>query len=99
MMNNITEETLEKFPLVKNNEAINLRVKASDEYKGTTLVHTIKGDSLSIMAYEWGPTSYNPLVEFLECGDSIFRKAYSDTLYLYKKKDGVVMEFQVQCFE
>lgn len=94
----ITENEFNQFPLIKTNEAVNSIVFFAKEYKGSTLLVDTQGRYFSIMAYNW---DIKPTVLYyhLEKGDSISRKPYSDILYLYKKKDGSFIEFEVKSLE
>lgn len=98
LLNYIGKNTFEKFPEIKCNEEINAIIEAMDKYKGTTLLKDKKGREFSIRAFNWD-IKPNVLYYHLEVGDSITRQPNSDTLYLYKKKDSTVIEFEVQCLE
>ncbi|MGM0636191.1 MAG: hypothetical protein ACQESK_09005 [Bacteroidota bacterium] len=94
-----TANVFEKYPLLKSNESIHTVITKVDVFKGTTLIKDDKGNNVSIMAFNWDIKQPSLLYDNLKKGDSISRKPYSDTLYLYKKKVGTVKEFRVRFLE
>lgn len=98
LLGKITESSFEQFPLIKSGESVNSTIAEAKEYKGTTLLKDAKGKHFSVMAFNRS-LKVSVLHYHIEKGDSIARKPYSDTLYLYKKKDGSIIEFEVQCLE
>jgi len=89
-----------EFPLVKSHETVNIIVDHPKSYKGTTLIYYYNSDvrkQLSIRAFTFD-YECSTLYKSLQKGDSISRKAHSDTLYLYKK-NGSIMKFNVNCLE
>ncbi|WP_068471854.1 hypothetical protein [Saccharicrinis aurantiacus] len=99
-----TEETngvFNEFPPLKMNESINVIIDHYKDYKGTTLIFYYSNEvrlKKSLRSFSLDQNAYS-LYRFLEKGDSISRKPYSDNLFLYKKKEGTVIEFEVQCLE
>jgi hypothetical protein len=98
LLGKVTEDTFKQFPLIKTGETVNSIVIETKDYKGSTLLKDSNGKSYSVRAFNW-KEKVSVLHYHLEQGDSISRKAYSDTLYLYKKKEGTVIEFEIQCLE
>jgi hypothetical protein len=98
VLNKHTANVFEEYPLLKSNEGINTIIIEPDVFKGTTLIRDSKGKNISVRAFNLD-IKPNVLFYHLEKGDSIARKSNSDTLYLYKKNDGSVIKFEVQCLE
>ena len=98
LLGKITDDIFKQYPLIKSGEPVNSIVVENKEYKGTTLLKDAGGKKFSIRAFNWD-IKPNVLYYHLVVGDSISREPYSDTLYLYKKKNGNVIEFEVQCLE
>jgi len=98
LMNKGTSNIFLKYPLIKTMDSFNEVVLVSERYKGTTLIQTINNKHFSVMAYDWN-IKPSMLHFFLESGDSLSRKAGSDTIYLYKKVNNSVLLFELHCLE
>lgn len=93
ILNKHTKNVFKEYPLLKSNEAIFMIINEFDVFKGTTLIKDTNGRNISIRAFNWD-IKPDVLYYHLEKGDSISRKGYSDTLFLYKKRDGSVIKFE-----
>lgn len=93
LMNRTTSNIFEEYQLAQKEDNITEVVLIKDEYKNTTLIETITGKKISLRAYRFS-IEREPLFDYLEQGDSIYRMSSSDTLYLHKT-NGKVIEFDV----
>lgn len=98
LMNKITSNIFEEFPLLTRKESINKIVLKSDNYKGTSLI--IFQDSVYKSIRAWTlDKQLNNLGQVAEKGDSIAMKVGDNRLYLFKDKSGQIVEFRVQYLE
>lgn len=98
LMNNKTNSTFDKYPLINSTNEVNSVIETSSEYKGTTLIINSKGNYFSIIATKKG-RGPNVLHFFLEKGDSIARERNSNKLSLFKNKTKEVMSFDITFLE
>jgi len=94
----ITDNTFEKYPSVKNNEQVYEVVEQRTKFKGYTLIKSSNKKAFSVKAFNWGRKP-GSLYYYIEIGDSISRKPFSDTLYLFKAEIDSVLVFEIQPYK
>lgn len=94
----VTDAQFKEYPLIESDQAVNSVVDETKVFKGTTLLKDINGRRFSIMAFNRS-LKVSILHYNLEVGDSISRKSFSDTLFLFKLKKGEIIPFEVQCLK